>query len=211
MSDEEISKLSRDLFRSKDAPELTDSEIEEFFSTPIESPPGLVEQVYAKFVAKVFADLHPTPVRSVREEIPLGRWIESVRKKARLTREGVATALGKDESFIERLETGDVLPWNLSEGEIADLANLFRIHKDAIPRLSKYSNIVNEGRAQLNFLAARSHSGRMSKQRRESVMRALDLWLAHNIAPTELSKEIIDWLDRVHEELVRRQATDLLR
>jgi hypothetical protein len=40
MSEEDASRLLQDLFRSKDAPDLTDSEVEAFLSTPFRSSAG---------------------------------------------------------------------------------------------------------------------------------------------------------------------------
>lgn len=202
--DEELSQFLSDFFLSEDAPELTDSDVEMFMSTPDHSPSGMSERVRAKFTAKILGDLHPEPVQQIKERWPLGRWIEAVREKARLTRRDIGTALGKDDSFVEKLETGEILPWNLDTKEAIDLARLFRLAVKAMCQLVETSAIIHQEYIDGITVAARSHRGRMSKKRKDSMKLALDLYLARNSSQPVLDEKVLNWLGRLEEEFERR-------
>jgi hypothetical protein len=198
-NDEEVSQFLKDFFLSEDAPELTDSDVDAFMSIPDHSPSGMPERVRAKFAAKILSDLHPNPVNRIKERWPFGRWIEAVRKKARLTREIIGAALGRDESFVEKLETGAVLPWALDTEEAIDIARLFRLEGEAMRQLVETSAAVHQAHERGVLVAARSHRGRSSKHREDSVRLALDLYLARNCGNPILSEAIMDWIGKLEE------------
>lgn len=201
--DEEFSQFSSDSFLSEDAPELTDSEVELFMSAPDHTPPGMAERVHAKFVAKILGDLHPDLIQQIKERWPLGRWIEAIRKKARFTRGDIGVAIGKDESFVEKIETGEILPWELSPRDVAAIARLFRLSKKAMRQLVEGSAAVHQAYDQGISVAARSHRGRWSKERKDTMRQALDLYLARNSGNVALDKTVLDWLDTLEEEIER--------
>jgi transcriptional regulator with XRE-family HTH domain len=203
MSEEEVSKRLQDLFRSKDAPELTDAEIEAFISTASEVPPGTGERVRAKFVRKVLEKLHPQPIHRVDEPLPFGRWLERERQKARLSREDIAVAVGKDELFIARIETEDILPWQLKPAEAASLIDLFRLEPEALKQLIIVSYAAIEGRKDAEIIASRSREGQLSKKMGGHVKQASDLRQAPNAYPKELSDAINSWLNKINEEVRR--------
>jgi hypothetical protein len=210
VSDEEIRKLLQAALHSKDSPLLTESVVEALSSEAAEVPSGTVARAEARFVIKVLSKFYPEFVRQA-EKLPFGRWIGKVMENARLSRGMIATALGKDEAFIKLLETGDILPWELEPGEAADIISLFRIHIDAVIQLLAVSLAVSRTRARgEKMAAARAHKGRPSRERSESTKLAWDLYLAHKAPDTELSREILQWLVKVRDELRNRQAGHLL-
>lgn len=209
MSDEEFIELLRASLRSEkdlQAPEGAD-----YLSTPVECSSEEIESMHADFVKKVFGHLHQEPIRQIQQKLPFGRWIEAARKRARLTREGIAKAVSKDASFVQRLEEGEILPWSLSFVDAADIICLFRIHIEAVRYLISISLAVSNARRQVEQFAARAGGELQSKERTENLKLALDLALASKAGQTELNEEIDQWLKELREELQHRQATDLLK
>jgi hypothetical protein len=132
-----IKKL-RETLLDEAASGLTDEEVEEFMSGPVNSAAaGALEDMRRGFAVKALCSLHPEPIRLVRKGETLGRWIAGTRKKAGLSVGFVATALGTPSSLVERLETGETLPWSLAAPQAADLLILFRLHFSAFKDLIK--------------------------------------------------------------------------
>jgi hypothetical protein len=156
VSDEEIRKLLEAALLLEDSPVLTDSAVDSLMSTPEDVLLGTLEQGRARVAGKVLDGLHPEPVRHIEENLSFGRWIEKIRKKAHLTHKFIDAALNKESSFIERLETGDILPWELTPTEGVDIAILFRIHVNAFMHLLEISLAVNKERAKGEAIAART-------------------------------------------------------
>jgi hypothetical protein len=117
--------------------------------------------------------------------------------------------LGQDVSFVERLERGDLAPWECNPDSAADLMRLFRIHMSAMTQLVSNSAAVSQVRS-VGSVAARSRSGHASSDRGESTKRALDLFLAHNAASAKPDADVSKWINAVREALRRRQLSDLL-
>jgi transcriptional regulator with XRE-family HTH domain len=202
--DEELTQFLSDFFLSEDAPDLTDADVEMLMSIPDQSPLGMPERVRAKFTAKILEDLHPEQVQPLNKRWPLGRWIEATRKRARLTRGDIGTALGKDASFVEKLETGEILPWDLDTKEAIDIARLFRLAVKAMRQLVETSALIHQEYTDGITVAARSHHGWRSKERKDSMKLALDLYLARNSGQPALDEKILNWLGRLEEEFERR-------
>jgi hypothetical protein len=210
VSDEAVRKLLEAALLLEDSPVLTDSVVDALMSMPSDVPSETLERGLAQFAEKVLGKLHQEPVRKIEEKLTFGRWIEKVRKKARLAYEFIAAALKKDPLFVEQLETGDILPWELTPIEGADIIALFRIHLTAVVQLLEISLDVSKELANGEAIAARAHKGRPSRKRSESTRLAWELYLAHRAEKAELTPEIVNWLNEVGKVLKDRQAMHLL-
>lgn len=208
MNDEELSELLKLTFHSEDSPELTDAVVDAFLTTEAECSSEKTGRVRARFVQKVLFAVHCDPVRRIDRKWSFGRWIEATRESVRLTRSDVGEALRKDALFIERLESGEKLPWKYSPGDVAELVCLFRVHMDAVTQL--INNSVAVSQASVGTVVARSRGGRMSSDRGDSTKRALDMFLAHHASPSKPDVDVTNWLDSLRETLRQRDANDLL-
>ncbi len=209
MSDKDISEFLNDMLRSEHAPPLTDSVVDAFLASETECSEEMVNRVRVRFVEKVLADLHQEPVRKVEEKISLGRWLEQARERAHLGRHDIGAAIGRDQLFIESIETGDTQPWGLKVSELARIVSLFGLHIDAVSELISGSFALSNIRIQGEVLA-RSHRGRMSQERGSSTRRALDMFLARNVERCESSEEVTNCLTALRDELQRIGALELL-
>jgi len=208
MSDEDILELLEDTLCSENAPPLTDSVVDAFLAAPVEASQASVDRMRARFVERLLADLHQEPVKGVEDQ-PFGRWIEAERRRALLTEGDIANAIGKEPLYVEHLETGATYPWNLNPGDIAKLIRLFRIHISAVAQLISCS--FNLSRTRLaGDVIGRAHGGHATKERGDSVKRALDLYMAKNAKKQEPSGELTAWLAEVRDRLKDQGAVDLL-
>lgn len=210
MSDKAIRKLLEAALLLEDSPVLTDSAVDALMSLPADTSPEILEQGRARIAEKILGKVYPEPVRHIEEKLTFGRWVEKVRKKAHLTHKFIAAALNKEPSFIEQLETGDILPWELTPGEGADIVSLFRIHLSAVVQLLEISLDVSKELAKGEAIAARAHKGRPSRKRSESTRLAWELYLANRAEKAELTPEIVNWLNEVRKVLQERQVMHLL-
>jgi ribosome-binding protein aMBF1 (putative translation factor) len=135
MDDKEILQLLRDALSSEATNMPTSAEVDEFMATPADHSPDTLKRMRSQFVSKVLRKIHPELVKEVDKVQTFGQWIESTRKKARLTRSFVATALGKEPILIERIETEAVLPWELSSSDMSEMIALFRLDIEAFEQL----------------------------------------------------------------------------
>lgn len=207
MSDEDILRLLGESYCSEHDLPLTNSVVDAFIATPTECSDGAVDRMWARFVEKVLSDFHQTPVREV-EDLPFGRWIEATRKKAGLTSQDIGTAIGKDQTFIERIENGTTYPWSLSLSDITNLVRLFRLHINAFTQLAASSLTLSRARTAGDVIG-RSHGGKSTQERGDSLRRSLDLYLAKNAKREEPSEEITNLIGELRKSLERQQATDL--
>jgi hypothetical protein len=209
MNDEEITKLLELTICSEHSPDLNDEVVDAILSRAEECLPEKTARVRRRFVEKILWTLHHEPVRRIDNKWTLGRWIEAVRESVRLTRADIATAIGQDIAFVERLERGELLPWDCHPDSAANLMSLFRIHINAMSQLVWNSATVSQVRG-VGSVAARSRSGHASSDRGESTKRALDLFLAHNAAPAKSDANVSNWIESVRDALRKRQLDELL-
>ena len=209
MNDEEILKLLELTICSEHSPEISDEVADAILSRSEECSPEKTARVRARFVEKVILMLHPQPVREISAKWPIGRWFEAIRESLHLTREDVAVAIGKEVIFVERLERGEVLPWECEPDEVAELMRLFRLHSNAASQLVNNSVAVNQVRG-VRSAAARSRGGHASSERGDSTKRALEMFLAHNAAPAKPDDAVSKWLDALRSALRRRGLNELV-
>lgn len=209
MNDEEILKLLGVTVNSEHSPEISDEVADAILSKSKECPPEKATDLRARFVEKLILTLHPKPVEEIDARWPLGRWFEAIRESLRLTRDDIATAIRKEVIFVERLERGEVQPWECDPSDVADLMRLFRLHANVASQLVNNSAAVSKAR-DVRSAAARSRSGHVSAERGESTRRALEMFLAHNATQAKPDSIITKWLDAVNEVLRRRGLDELL-
>lgn len=208
MSEADVDQVLKDLLLSEHAPELTDDMVDALMSLPIDSPAGSLDRMRARFAAKVLAESQQISIKETAERLPLGRWLEAVRNKVRLTRADIAAALGKSTDYVGAVEDGSAEPWCLSPEDLADWATLFRLHIGALAQMLSVSRAVNLGRARVGVAPRRS--GKNAKAENEKLNLALDKHLASRSRGGGLDEEVARVVGLVREELGRRRLTDLL-
>lgn len=182
-------KLLGDMLRAGKMPP-TEEEVQKLMrEMTVEVSQASLDRAHKKFVDKVFGYLHPHPVRNIRGRETFGLWLEARRIDAVLTREDIAEVLGKDESYVERLEIGEASPLSLEPTVAADIAVLFRIHIEGIAQLVSNSEAIRGNEIKVPIP---SDVMKSAKEQAKS------------------SDDSLVWLGALYEELERRQATHLL-
>jgi hypothetical protein len=209
LNEEQLLELFREATCSDEASQLDDVSVDAFLAFSAECSPERAHRIGSLFVKKLFEEIHKEPVRTLSAKWPFHSWLESMRTSVRLTRDDIASALNQDHEFIERLENGEKLPWELQAKDIGDVVCLFRIHMNAV--LELIGNSVSlAGFRGLGAVSARSHKGRMSRARGDSTKKALDLYLARNATPIKPDLHVERWLGELRRELEHRRAIELL-
>lgn len=206
MNDKEVLEMLRESFVSEDAPPLTAEEAEVLLSAPLptKASPATLKKARKRGAERALARLHQEPVRSVRRGTPFGSWIAQARESARLTRVDVAAAIGKDPSYVEKVEEEEILPWKITPNMMANIVILFRVHIDALKQLLSSSLRVDNARGSAGGGAYPFAAMADPFERRSS--------------PTEsersgnllFNSEIIDLLEKLRKILEQRQADHLL-
>jgi RNA polymerase sigma factor (sigma-70 family) len=190
MKEGDFLKLLRDTLHSRESQPI-DEEVQESMRETIEISQASLDRAHKKYVEKVFGYLHPQPVRRVTGRQTFGLWLEAKRKKGLQTSKSIARALGKEVSFVERLETGEDSPLSLNTSDAADIAILFVIHIDGVAQLVSNSEALQGGSVEIK-VPIPSRITEFAKNRRES------------------ADDPLAWLGALYEELQRREATHLL-
>lgn len=151
-------------------------------------------------------------VRDTRS-LPFGRFIETVRETAGMTRLQIARRLKKDEEYVSRVERGDVGPISMAASDVADIVELFQIRFDSVTEMIAASVKISESKHTYRA-SARSHGGLRHNARTDDVDRALDAFARkmQNKAAANLrdSPQVTACLTRVRAELEKRGRKDLL-
>lgn len=210
MSDKEMNELLREMFRSEDSPPLTDAVVDSFLTLPEQYPEEKIRRMRSRFVECLLVEANPSPVRTLKEKLPFGRWIEAIRQKAKLTREDIAAVIGMEPAYIEQVESGDLAPQTLPGNELGALVQLFRLHVDAMRDLLLMSIAVGRARANLG-VAGRLAPGKEARKTAEAMKLALDKYLADTVEiGTDAESEVEDCMAAVRGYLEARQARELL-
>jgi transcriptional regulator with XRE-family HTH domain len=209
-SDEEIIASMKLILRSDYAPSIPPEVIHTYLSLPVEEIEVDTNLMFGHFIKKVLADLHRRPVRNIAPEWPFGRWLEDTRQSVRFSRTDIAGALNKDESFVERLETGEILPWQLSLYDAAEIVILFRVHMDAIKQLVESSYVVSKAREALEKAEQSGHRGKPFAEADPLAKLTVDLYYARNSEPIEMSEEAKQWLKDLLDELKQHEGGRIL-
>jgi transcriptional regulator with XRE-family HTH domain len=180
-------------------------------------PPS--DEVREHFMLKLLPRIQDASIKKARLAwkpgvVPFGVFIASIRESAKLTRAEIGARLGKEESFIQRIEQGDVDPSHLPLPDFADLAILFQIKiKEAI-KLVDASRQNTEWNKNSDKSAPLS-GGSWEDPENEESAKALELnsgKLMGNIAGSQLyvNDEAEDFWTSLRNELDRRGRRDLL-
>jgi transcriptional regulator with XRE-family HTH domain len=203
MGDEHRTKPLEETLLSDITSPLTDEMVNAYLSEARSYPRETSVRMLNQYAIKVFKKLHPNAIRYIEELITFGRWIEEKRKDALLTRADLASVLGKRTSYVERLETGKILPWTVSIIDLADLIFLFRVHIDAVPKLMERSLAVS-----MEYERAKREKASIRITRPEDkdpdTGKALDEHLARTLPEVELSGEVTACLQALRREFEAR-------
>lgn len=213
MGEKELLELLRESLVSEKSAPLTDAEADALLSAPVKQSPVNIKRLRQGVVERILSDLYQEPTREIRRRITFGRWIQQARKAARLSLDAVATAIGKDPSFIQRIEDEDVLPWTLTVNSVADVVILFRIHIDAVEQLLSNSFAADRER-QLSRMPpwtgghqSAVRAGLMFPGRSES---SHEETKSSDSGRPPLDPDVQQFLDKLRRVLERRQATHLI-
>jgi ribosome-binding protein aMBF1 (putative translation factor) len=149
-----------------------------------------------------------------KEVLPFGRFIESIRERAGLSRSDVAERLKKNDEYVQRVERGDVVPTQLRTPEFADLVELFQITIRAAVEMLKVGFDTLDYRNTFRA-SARACAGLRNDQRGEDVERALDAFARKKKRDlprkSTLPRDIEVCASKLQDELKQRGRVDLLK
>jgi len=202
----EIETAVLKLFRSEYAPPIPSGE-RSGESTEVYFTEEDLPRMSVRITLKIIRDRHPEPLHRVEDIQPLWRWVETVRLDLLLTPRRINNALNQPLGFIERFETGQIVPWQLSPGVGADIAILFRLHKEALRDLLRWSAAAYREREAAKQ-AETSHPS--LNETSPGALRMFDIAAARMNPDAELPAEAENWFADVISELEQRQAHDLL-
>jgi transcriptional regulator with XRE-family HTH domain len=148
-----------------------------------------------------------------KEVLPFGRFIESVRERAGLSRSDVAGRLKKTDEYVQRVERGDVVPTQLKTPDFADLVELFQITVRAAVEMLKAAFDTLDYKSTFRA-SARACAGLRNDKRGEDVERALDAFARKKQRelprPSSLPHDIEVCASKLQDELKQRGRVDLL-
>jgi hypothetical protein len=125
-------------------------------------------------------------------------------------------ALGKDQFFVERIESEELLLWKLTPSKAADIIIIFRVHIDALTELlsasfgrvrdaemlrKQHEKLLRGGLSSSSEL----YAAMTDPSERRSVTRE-----AEGASQRQLSEEIIRFLEKLRKILEQRKAVHLL-
>jgi transcriptional regulator with XRE-family HTH domain len=217
MDEKKLNKLlSKRMNRGEIAMELNDKIVDSLLEHPAgQVPDAVVDRTTAKLRVRRQDGALARAKQMVRDmrSLPFGRFIETVREKAGMTRLEIAGRLKKDEEYISRVERGDVDPASMAAPDMADIVELLHISFDSVTELVAASFSIS--RTKHSYRAsARSHGGLRHDVRTDDVDRALDAFARKmqnkSAADPKGSPEVAACLARVRAELEKRGRKDLL-
>jgi transcriptional regulator with XRE-family HTH domain len=197
--------------------DITDELVDSFLKREL-NPPSV--EIKDRLVSKLRIQLQDAAIDKARRAvgvkvIPFGRFIESVREKAELTRRDIAGRLGKHEQFVQRVERGDMSPIDIPPTDFADLVVLFQIKVRDVAQLVSASLEIASAKQGFKTAAARSHGGIRHDQRSEDVERAMDALAARlkqkgKLQKSGQSNKVEALIALLEKEIGARRRTDLL-
>jgi transcriptional regulator with XRE-family HTH domain len=180
--------------------ELTDESVDNFLVLPLSCRQDSVDRIRLLFIHKVFMSAHPEPIHRIETKLSFGRWIESLRNSVRLSQKDVAAALGKNVTFLENIEKGEILPWNINPDDVSRLLRLVRLHINGLVAL-----IANT----INYQCLLPLEPHTSNIRRSDLTEGFSP-LPKHIDPHRLNQDIDSWIAALRSDLEAHQANDLL-
>ncbi len=217
MDEQKLHKvLSEKMNRGEIALELNDAIVDSLLAHPAGQVPDAV-------VARTTANLrmrrqdaalaHAKQMIPDTRSLPFGRFMETVRERAGITRIQIAGRLKKDEEYVSRVERGDVSPVLMAAPDIADIVELLHIGFGSVLEMVAASVKISESKHTYRA-SARSHGGLRHDTRTDDVDRALDAFARKMqnkvVGISGASPEVTACLTRVRAELEKRGRKDLL-
>jgi len=196
--------------------ELNDTIVDDLLEHPVWQ---VTQSSKERAKARLQSKRQDAAIAVAKEMIPngqllsFGRFLEAVREKARLSRMQIAGRLGRDESYVLRVERGDVIPVSVPPSECADIMGLFQIGFGSVSQMIAVSVKTSDSKRTYRA-AARSHGGLRRDVRSEDVERALDAFarkMHTRAANTDAGSEVQTYLTKLEEELKKRGREDLLK
>lgn len=217
MDEKDLNKLlSERINRGEVALELNDSIVDSLLAHPAGD---VTDDVVGRAIAKLRVRRQDAALARAKQmvrdiqSLPFGRFIETVREKAGITRIQIAERLKKDEQFVLRVERGDVGPVSMTAPDMADIVELFGVRFVFVTEMVAASARIYESRHTYRS-SARSHGGLRHDVRTEDVERALDAFarkMQNKVAANpKNSAEVAACLARLRAELGKRGRRDLL-
>jgi hypothetical protein len=217
MDEKTLNGFLRSALKRGEVPfELSDSLVDSFLERPFgEVPAGAVERV----AARVDILMQDAAIERARREIPsqdmpFGRFIEAVRKKACLTRVQICTRLRIPEDRIQKLERGDLSPIAVPPHECAEILILFKVKVGSVAKMVVASKTVSDTK-QTYRASARSHGGVRHDVRSEDVERALDAFAkkrqAKLLEGATVPADVAAYVVALEKEMEKRGRFDLLK
>jgi len=216
MDEKQLNRLLSSAVKHGDIPiELNDSVVDSLLEHSLEEgADDTTERVRAKFEIQMqdAAIAHAGPLVT-DQSLPFGRFLETVREKAGLTRIQVARRLGTTDSDLQRLERGDITPLAIEPRSFADILVLFHLTLvSAIPMIVASIRVSNSKRTYRP--AARSHGGILREARSDDIERALDAFAKkmqkRSSTQVAVPPNVAAYISRVRNELQTSGRTDLL-
>ena len=216
MDEKKINQLLSSAVKHGDIPiELTDSVVDSL----LEHPPGQVaDDATERVRAKLEIRMQDAAIARAAQQVtdrsqPFGRFLESVREKAGLTRTQIALRLGTVDRDLQRLERGDITPLAIPPGSFADVLALFHLKLNSATPMILASMRVSDSKRTYRP-AARSHGGILRGARSDDIERALDAFAKKmhktNSSQTTVPADVAAYVLRVRDELQRTGRTELL-
>jgi hypothetical protein len=193
--------------------DITDELVDSFLNRELNSPSGEIKD---GFVSRLRIQLQDAAIEKARKAVgtkvvPFGRFLESVREKAELTRKEIAGRLRKQEQF----ERGDMSPIDIPPTDVADLVVLFQLRVRDVAQLVRASLDIASAKQGFKTAAARAHGGIRHDQRSEDVEKAMDALAARlkqkgKLPKSGQSNEVESLIALLETEIRARGRTDLL-
>jgi ribosome-binding protein aMBF1 (putative translation factor) len=216
MNEKELNDLILKGIRNGEIPlEVSDSVADHWLSTGTEIPDAVKLRIKSNLKQRMQNAAIQQALSSVgREVLPFGRFIESIRERAGLSRSDVAERLKKNDEYVQRVERGDVVPTQLRTPEFADLVELFQITIRAAVEMLKVG-FDTLGYRNTFRASARACAGLRNDQRGEDVERALDAFARKKKRElprkSTLPRDIEVCASKLQDELKQRGRLDLLK
>ena len=216
MNEKELNDLILKGIRNGEIPlEVSDSVADHWLSTGTE----ISDAVKLRIKSNLKQRMQNTAIQQAlssagKEVLPFGRFIESIRERAGLSRSDVAERLKKNDEYVQRVERGDVVPTQLRTPEFADLVELFQITVRAAVEMLKVGFDTLDYRNKFRA-SARACAGLRNDQRGEDVERALDAFARKKQRElprqSTLPRDIEVCASKLQDELKQRGRVDLLK
>jgi transcriptional regulator with XRE-family HTH domain len=197
--------------------DITDELVDSFLNRELNPPSSEVKD---RIVSRLRIQLQDEAIEKARKAVgmkmvPFGRFLESVREKAELTRKEIAGRLRKHEQFVQRIERGDISPIDIPPTDVADLVVLFQIKVRDVAQLVSASLDIAGAKQGFKTAAARAHGGIRHDQRSEDVERAMDAIAARlkqkgKLQKSGQSNKVESLIALLEKEIGARGRTDLL-